>query len=120
MEWTLDKERPICPQICEKICAAIATGEFEPHDRLLSVREVAVVAGVNPNTVQKAFEMLESEKLIYSIRGAGWYVGNCADEAREKLRILAETKVKNLVNTLFSLGFTKENILEMIKENQHE
>ena len=71
MRWLIDKERPICPQINEQIAARIALGEFRPADRLASVRDVAVAAGVNPNTVQKAFESLEAEGLIYSVRGSG-------------------------------------------------
>ena len=49
MTWTLDKNRPLCPQICEQVCVRIATGEFLPNSRILSVREMAIAAGVNPN-----------------------------------------------------------------------
>ena len=59
MQWTLDKSRPICPQICEQICLAVANGEFAAGEKLFSVREVALMLGVNPNTVQKSFEELE-------------------------------------------------------------
>ncbi len=120
MEWSLDKERPICPQLCEKICAAIATGGFEPHDRLMSVRDVAVQAGVNPNTVQKAFEMLEQESLIYSIRGSGWYVSNASDLAKEKLKTVVEEKVAGLVRDLAALGYPKDAVAEMVKECHYE
>ena len=66
MNWTLDKSRPICPQICELISVAIANGEFAANEKLLSVREVALLAGVNPNTVQKSFEDLERRGVIHS------------------------------------------------------
>ena len=54
MNWSLDKKQPICPQICEKLCVMIASGELSPGDRLMSVRDVALSAGVTPNTVQKS------------------------------------------------------------------
>ena len=40
MNWILDKNRPICHQLCEQLCARIAAGEFLPGQRLMSVREV--------------------------------------------------------------------------------
>ena len=65
MSWQLDKNRAICPQICERLCVEIANGTLKPNDKLASVRELAIRAGVNPNTVQKAFEQLEQDELIY-------------------------------------------------------
>jgi len=41
MDWALDKDRPICPQLCEIICVKIASGEVKAGDRLRSVRELA-------------------------------------------------------------------------------
>ena len=74
MIWTLDKNRPICPQLCEQLCAHIAAGEFTPGQKLMSVREVALEAGVNPNTVQRAFTQLEQQGVLHSVRGAGWFI----------------------------------------------
>ena len=59
MQWKLDKDRAVCPQICEQVCLRIALGEFAAGEKLLSVREVALAAGVNPNTVQHSFDILE-------------------------------------------------------------
>ena len=46
MDWMLDKKRPICPQICERLCILIATEKVGAGERLMSVREVALQAGV--------------------------------------------------------------------------
>ena len=54
MKNTLDKKRPICPQLCEQICVNIACGRYKEGERMPSVREMALEAGVNPNTVQHA------------------------------------------------------------------
>ena len=44
MSWNLDKNRPICPQLCEQISVKIACGELKPGEKLMSVREVALSA----------------------------------------------------------------------------
>lgn len=108
MKWELDKNRPICPQICEQLCARIAIGEFKPNDRLLSVRAVAVEAGVNPGTVQKAFEQLEAAGLIYSMVGSGWYVGESIDTAKETVEKMICQKTGAYFESMRKLGITTE------------
>ena len=119
MQWMIDKERPICPQINEQIAARIALGEFRPQERLASVRDVAVAAGVNPNTVQKAFESLEAEGLIYSVRGSGWFVSDAAGRAKDKLQKLANDKVCGLFQSLKTLGYGPEEVLELVSAQAH-
>ena len=116
MEWTLDKHRPICPQICEQLCARIAAGEFAPGQRLMSVREVAVAAGVNPNTVQRAFEQLESQGVLRSERGAGWFVGDNATAAEELRQGMAQEKLSAFFAEMTGLGLTPQDIKNFVKE----
>ena len=116
MRWKPDKNRPICPQIEEQICVTIASGELKADDKLLSVREVALEAGVNPNTVQKAFEGLEKEGLIYSVRGSGWYVSDSTEKAKELTKQIIETKTKAYFNDMKLLGLSMEEIKEYVKE----
>lgn len=104
MNWKLDKARPICPQICEQLCVRIAAGDFPPETKLLSVREVAVAAGVNPNTVQKSFEQLEQQGLIYSVRGSGWFVGEDIATAQQTLRTLLGEKTAAYFAGMEQLG----------------
>lgn len=116
MEWSLNKERPLCPQICEQICVGIAKGEFTPGERLMSVREVAVHAGVNPNTVQRAFETLERDGILYSVRGSGWYAGEDTSLAKAVLeRIIAE-KTSEYFKAMFALGLESEAVKFYVKE----
>lgn len=115
MKWKLDKNRPICPQIKEQICVRIANGEFKPAERLLSVREVAALAGVNPNTVQKSFSELEEIGIISSRRGSGWYVGENADEAKEAVFKIAKEKTKAYIGDMKLLGISSEEIIKYIE-----
>ena len=118
MSWNLDKNRPICPQIVEQICVKIARGDFRPEEKLLSVRDVAVEAGVNPNTVQKSFEQLEQEGLIYSIRGSGWYVADAAELARKIVMDLIHRKTEAYFSDMALLGSSAEETKNYVKEWQ--
>lgn len=120
MGWSLDKNRPICPQITDRICVKIAKGEITNGQKLLSVREVALEAGVNPNTVQKAFETLENEGLIYSVRGSGWYAGDCQSLAKLKVQKLIKEKTEKYFSELEALGQSIESIKNYVKEWNNE
>jgi len=120
MDWNLDKKRPICPQICEQICVMIAIGELNTGDRLMSVRDIALVAGVTPNTVQKSFEQLELKGVIYSKRGSGWYVSDDTGMADELLADLIKTKTEAYINEMNPLGLDIASIIDSIKENGNE
>lgn len=118
MNWTLDKSRPICPQICEQICAAVANGEFSAGERLLSVREIALLAGVNPNTVQKSFEELERRGVIHSVRCSGWYVNENTDSATRELCSLRKKRTEEYLAEMAQLGCGPDEIIKYINECQ--
>lgn len=116
MKWKLDKNLPICPQICEQLCVLISKGELLAGQRLYSVREVALLAGVNPNTVQKAFEQLEQTGLIYSVRGSGWYVSENTEGARQIVESMINAKTTSFFSDMQKLGLSHEQIKEIVKE----
>ena len=66
---------PIYQQIEEQIAELIVMGVFPPESRLPSVRSMAAETGLNPNTIQKAYQELESEGVIYTVGGKGCFVG---------------------------------------------
>ena len=116
MEWTIDKNRPICPQICEQLCLRIAKGDFVPNEKLLSVREIAVAAGVNPNTVQRSLEELERQGILYSVRGSGWYVGEDISLAKEVLGRILKQKTADYFAAMEILGMDAAAVKDYIKE----
>ncbi len=119
MNWTLDKSRPIAKQICEKICVAIAAGELTAGERLLSVREVALLAGVNPNTVQKAFEELERIGAVSAVPSSGRYVSESTDAAVAEVIKLRRTRSLQYLSDMAQLGCSSEEAiayLTMISE----
>lgn len=117
MNWTLDKSRPICPQICEQICAAVASGELLPGEKLLSVREIALLAGVNPNTVQKSLEELEQRGVIHSVRGSGWYVNENTDAAADEVKSLRRKKTEAYLLAMAQLGCGSDEIIDYVNNS---
>lgn len=116
MIWSLDKNRPLCPQICEQICVSIANGTFLPGSRLMSVREMAISAGVNPNTVQRAYETLERDGILYSMRGSGWFVCEDTAKTQETLQKIIAEKTLNFFHEMKTLGLDTETVKNYVKE----
>ena len=116
MDWSLDKGRPLCEQICEQLCMRIASGEFAAGERLLSVRDVAVAAGVNPNTVQRAFENLERQGVLYSVRGSGWFVSEDISAARDALCVIYLEKMAAYFLQMRTLGMSDADIKKYVEE----
>ena len=116
MDWIIDKSRPICPQIGEQLCLGIAKGMFAPHQKLPSVREIAVEAGVNPNTVQHSLGELERKGILYSIRSSGWYVAENIALAQEVLQDILAQKTADYFAAMHVLGMDAAAVKEYVKE----
>ena len=118
MKWTIDKAKPICPQICERLCVAIGNNELLPNDKISSVRELAISLGVNPNTVQKSYDILEEKNVIYSIRGSGWFVCENVAVAHEAVEEVFFKKTLEYLRDMEILGYDKNKIIAYL-ENQN-
>lgn len=116
MDWILDKNRPICPQICEQLCLRIAGGVYAPGEKLLSVREIAVAAGVNPNTVQRSLEELERKGILYSVRGSGWFVEEDITLAKEVFAGILAQKTADYFASMAACGMDASAVKEYVKE----
>ena len=92
MEWQLGADAPIYSQLVANMKLAIVSGRFSPGARLASVRDLAVDAGVNPNTMQRALAQLETEGLVRTERTSGRYVTEDT-ELIEQLRTEAARKL---------------------------
>lgn len=120
MEWSIDKSKPVCPQLTEQIGLRIAKGELRPNEKLPSVREIALGAGVNPNTVQKALELLEGKNLIYSVRGSGWYVGENTEIHQKLLDDFTRNKIKGFIADMNKIGFSLGDIKKIMEDYENE
>lgn len=111
---------PIYQQILRHVKLGIAGGTIAPGDALPSRRVVSALLGVNPNTVQKAYRLLEEEGLIQSHPGAKSCVA--ADEAaRARVRAeLLQEQAQQAVAALKRMGLSKEAALELIAQHWEE
>lgn len=75
-----NQNKPIYLQIAESICEKILSGEYLPDERILSVRELGVTLGVNPNTIARVYEHLQGMEIIYNKRGIGYFVSPSAPQ----------------------------------------
>ena len=90
MKWYFSDSAPIYAQLIRQIKVGIVTGAFPPGERLPSVRDLATEAGVNPNTMQRAFAELERDGLVYSQRTAGRFVTEDRAMIEQTKKALAE------------------------------
>ena len=115
MPWNLDNDRPIYLQLMERIQHDIISGVYKPGDKLPSVRDLAVEAAVNPNTMQKALSELERCGLVYSLRTSGRFITDNTDMLKEMRTELAREHIQNFFEQMRKLGFSDEDTLEMIR-----
>ena len=115
MPWNLDNDRPIYLQLMERIQHDIISGVYKPGDKLPSVRDLAVEAAVNPNTMQKALSELERCGLVYSQRTSGMFITDNTDMLKEMRTELAREHIQNFFEQMRKLGFSDEDTLEMIR-----
>ena len=84
-------KRPIYEQMVEKLERLIVSGGLEQGSKMPSVRSLAVDLAVNPNTVQRAYTLLEQEGYLYTVAGRGSFVAPEREWRDGQLRrVLAE------------------------------
>lgn len=116
MAWDLNSDRPIYAQIVEKIQLQIVSGHYTPGDKLPSVRDLAAVACVNPNTMQKAFTELERSGLIITQRTSGRMVTEDKSMIKDIQKNLAEEQIKSFLAKMNEIGYKKEEIITLLKD----
>lgn len=116
MPWNLDDSRPIYLQLMERIQLDIISGVYQPGDKLPSVRDLALDAAVNPNTMQKALSELERGGLVYSHRTSGRFITDDSTLLKKIKTDLAQEYISTFLSQMRRLGVNDSETLEMIKE----
>ncbi len=103
--------QPIFEQLVFQVKTAVARGELSQGDKLPSVRELAKELAINPNTVSRSYQALETEGVIVRRQGAGCYVRDGASALRdEERRRRLEELLSRSVTEAYHLGFDGEEI----------
>ena len=114
MPWELDNDRPIYLQLMERIQQDIVSGIYKPGDRLPSVRDLAVEAAVNPNTMQKALSELERSGLVYSQRTSGRFITEDTEMLTQMKKELATEHIQEFFQKMEQLGFSRAELLTLV------
>ncbi|MEA4892855.1 MAG: GntR family transcriptional regulator [Peptococcaceae bacterium] len=115
-----DAKRPIYMQLMDDMETKIASGQLKPGAKIESVRDMAVLYGVNPNTVQRALSELERSGLLNAQRTNGRFVTLDQEQIRDLREKMAAEKINNLIKHLESLGFNHKEILNLIEKKLKE
>lgn len=106
---------PIYEQILQSVETMIVSGALLKNEQLPSVRSVANDLAVNPNTIQKAYGLLEERGIIYSRPGSGSFVAVDADDLQKRRIPQAMADLDDAVDTLLALKVTTKEIISRVE-----
>ncbi len=111
-----DNKSPIYIQIEDLIKLRIIRGDYEPGEKLMSIRDIAKEMKVNPNTIQRSYQNLEDSELIYTERGIGSFITKDVKKIKGLRDSLAKELVKGFIEDVYSIGLELDEVLGIIKE----
>ncbi len=104
---------PVYQQLKQSIILDVMAGKLQRGDTLPSIRSLAKILKLNPNTVAKVYYNLEKEGFVEGKRGSGYRVKELKGKL-DKLKIsIIEEEVKSIVSRAFALGFTRSEMEEL-------
>ncbi len=105
---------PIYEQLKPSVIQLAHSGVLKPDDRLPPVRALALQLGINPNTVAKAYKMLETEGYTYSVTGKGSFISEKLSGQDPKQQITR--RLGELIQSARSSGITEAQMHEMVTQ----
>ncbi|MCR4952732.1 MAG: GntR family transcriptional regulator [Treponema sp.] len=120
MEYHFTDEKPIYAQLLDFFKIEIISGERAEGSRVESVRELAVKAKVNPNTMQKALTELERIGLIKTERTSGRFVTDDKEKIATMRTEFANSEILAFLKKMELLGFNKAQVIKLIDKNDAE
>lgn len=115
IELDMASRIPVYQQIKERVVEMVMMDIYPPETRLPSVRTLAMELGINPNTIQKAYQELEGEGVIYTVVGKGCFVAKRQSaEALMQKKLLAS--MKEIMRTAKLSGITRRELQRMAEE----
>nr|WP_302690059.1 GntR family transcriptional regulator [uncultured Eubacterium sp.] len=106
---------PVYQQLYDDVIRLVSLGVLKSDTKLPPVRILATELGINPNTVQKAYNMLEKDGYIYSTVGRGSFVSNKLDQNQAE-KIQAKNDLKESIDKAYKKGITKDEMIELVDE----
>lgn len=107
---------PIYLQIIDSIKQDIVVGKLKIGQKIPSVRELAGILKVNPNTIQRVYQELYREKITYTKRGMGTYVTEKEKTVSSLKEEISKKIILNFVEGMNKLGFSNKELITTLKE----
>lgn len=114
-----DNDRPIYIQLVEQLKLFIISGVFTPGQRIASVRDLAMEARVNPNTMQKALSELEDMRLIYTKRTSGKFITEDQELINKYKKDMALEAAVHYLSDMKKIGFSRKEAINFLKEDKN-
>lgn len=115
MEYSFNNTTPIYSQISQILKIKIISGEYQPGERLPSVRDLAFMLKANPNTVQRALAELETDGLIYTERTNGKFVTDNVSLILKYKSEYANSLTRGYFESMQKIGFNKADVINHLK-----
>lgn len=117
MNWKLDNNRPIYIQIVEILKNDIITNKYALGQKFPTVRELAQIFSVNPNTIQRSLIELERLGYVETHRTSGRVISANHEKLAMDKKSISNQKISDFLTQMYELGFSKEEIIILIKED---
>jgi len=114
MTWSFTPDRPIYLQLQEMIKLSIVSGRYPPGSKLPAVRDLALEAAVNPNTMQRALTELEREGLVHAQRTSGRYVTEDTEVIGKMKKELALELAELFLKKMAALGYSADEASALV------
>lgn len=118
MPWEFDSKLPIFKQIVDTVSLKIIRGDYKMGEKLESVRDMAVEAGVNPNTMQRALAEIETMGLVETKRGDGRYITENAEIINNLKGEYIKNNTADFLRKMGEFGLDKSEIIKIIEKGE--
>ena len=113
--------KPVYQQVVDAVKEAVAKGMLEPGDRMPAVRELACQLTINHNTVARAYQELERDRVIEVLRGRGTFIAASRPRPDRDDRVRAvAARIRELLIEAHHLQMTEEELLELFQVTLRE
>ncbi len=118
LAWKFTSDKPVFLQIADRLTKSVLSGEYKPGEQIPSVRQLALEAAVNPNTIQHAFSELENNGLIISKNTVGRFVTDDKAIIEVCRNELAKNIAKDFIKNMAQLSISTEQAIKIIEEEK--
>ena len=113
-----NKNESLFIQVANKILTDILSGNYSVNQQLPTVREMSLVLNINPNTVQKAYNYLETKNLVVSKSTSGRFVTDDEDIIKQCKNDFANSFIEEFLSKMSLLGYSNRDIIDILQKSK--